>query len=174
MFHLRLVINHQIPMLLCRWCWQLPRTPCMCSFGAGAGRCSPLRTPCMCSFRAGAGRCSRPRTPCKCSFGAGAGRCSPPRTPCMCSFGAGAGTSTVASLLPHRPPSGLCPYRGCQGSSVPSWGHLCLPSPPPLHRRAAASWPPRHPPQAPLARVACSQLHRSSISQPFLASCGHF
>ena len=38
----------------------------------------PPRTPCIRSFRAGAGRCSPPRTPCICSFGAGAGRCSPP------------------------------------------------------------------------------------------------
>jgi hypothetical protein len=53
-------------------------TPCICSFRAGAGRCSPPRTPCMCSFRAGAGRCSPPRTPCMCSFRAGAGRCPPP------------------------------------------------------------------------------------------------
>jgi len=38
----------------------------MCSWCAGAGRCSRSRTPCICSFRAGAGRCSRPRIPCTC------------------------------------------------------------------------------------------------------------
>ena len=66
-------------------------TPCMCSFGAGAGRCSHPRTHCIRPFGTGAGRCSRPRTPCIVFFGAGAGRCPPPRTPCILSFGAGAG-----------------------------------------------------------------------------------
>ena len=78
-------------------------TPCICSFGAGAGRCSPPRTPCICSFGAGAGRCSPPRTPCMCSFGAGAGRCLPPRTPCMCSFGAGADRHCAASCARRLP-----------------------------------------------------------------------
>jgi hypothetical protein len=31
--------------------------PCIGSFGAGAGTCSPPRPPCICSFGAGAGRC---------------------------------------------------------------------------------------------------------------------
>ena len=68
--------------------WQMlapPRTPCIYSFGTGAGRFSRPRTPCIGSFGAGAGSRSRPRTPCICSFGASAGRCPPPRTPCMCS-----------------------------------------------------------------------------------------
>ena len=44
--------------------WQrfAPRTPCIGSFGAGAGKCSPPRTPCMCSFCVceGTGRTSMP------------------------------------------------------------------------------------------------------------------
>jgi hypothetical protein len=85
-----------------------PRTPCIGSFDAGAGRCSPPSTPCIGSFHAGTGRCSSPRTPCICSSGAGARRCSPPRTPCICSFHAGAGRELVPPHSLHL----LC-WRWC-------------------------------------------------------------
>jgi len=88
--------RYSLHVLLWRWCEQMlapphslhvllsradspSRTPCMCSFGAGAGRCSPPRTPCMCSFGAGAADARPPGILCMCSFGAGASRCSPPR-----------------------------------------------------------------------------------------------
>ena len=54
----------------------LPRAPP----GQPALTCPPPGgTPCICSSGAGAGRCSPPRTPCIGSRGACAGRCSPPR-----------------------------------------------------------------------------------------------
>jgi hypothetical protein len=136
-----------------------PRTPCMCSFRAGAGRCSPPRTPCMCSFRAGAGRCSPPSTPCMCSFGASAGRCSPPRTPCMCSSVAGAGRCS-----PPRTPC-ICPFGAGAGRCSPPphslhwllrrWcGQTCAAS---FARRLTLCRPLREPPS--LAHAGCRRLY---------------
>ena len=116
----------------------------------------------------------RPRTPGIGSFGAGAGRCLPLHTPCMCSLCADADTSIVASLAPLRPPPCLWPHRVYCGSRVPSWGHICLASPPTSPHRASASLSPRRPPQARLARVAYPPLHRPfppSLRILLLASC---
>jgi hypothetical protein len=55
---------------------------CAASSLLPAGRCPRPRTPCICSFGAGSGRGLSPRSPCMCSSGAGAGRWSRPRPPC--------------------------------------------------------------------------------------------
>ena len=78
------------------------------------------RTPCIGSFGAGAGRCPRPRTPFICFFGDGAGRCPRPRTPCICPFGDGAGRHCSASPLRRLLPLRLPP---------PVSGDLRVPSP---------------------------------------------
>ena len=138
--------------------------PCRCTallpLDDGRGSLAPQpHTPCMCSFSAGAGRCSPPRTPCIGSVCAGAD--SPPlHTPCIGSFRADVGTSSAACLPPRRPPPCPSPHFFCSGSPVPAWGHLCLPLPPPL-LRCAASLSPRCPPQARRALVARPLLHRS-------------
>jgi hypothetical protein len=139
--------------------------PCRCTallpLDDGRGSLAPQpHTPCMCSFSAGAGRCSPPRTPCIGSVCAGADTCPPLHTPCIGSFRADVGTSSAACLPPRRPPPCPSPHFFCSGSPVPAWGHLCLPLPPPL-LRCAASLSPRCPPQARRALVARPLLHRS-------------
>ena len=139
--------------------------PCRCTallpLDDGRGSLAPQpHTPCMCSFSAGAGRCSPPRTPCIGSVCAGADTCPPLHTPCIGSFRADEGTSSAACLPPRRPPPCPSPDFFCSGSPVPAWGHLCLPLPPPL-LRCAASLSPRCPPQARRALVARPLLHRS-------------
>ena len=88
----------------------LPHTPCICSFGAGAGRCSRPHTPCIGSLCAGAGRCPSLHTPCIGSFGAGAGTSRAP----SCKHLFSASTSPLprlsdASLPPRRPPQARWP-----------------------------------------------------------------
>ena len=73
--------------------------PCICSFGAGARRCSIPCIPCIRSFGAGARRCSIPCIPCICSFGAGARRCSILRIPGIGFFGAGGRTCLPFAFL---------------------------------------------------------------------------
>jgi hypothetical protein len=102
---------------------------------------SPPRTPCICSFHAGAGTGSPPRPPCIGSVGAGAGRCPRPRTPCIGSFGVGAGTGRpcVSHLLLSPP---LLPQTRCGGPVLPhcppcvcrpplAWSRRCRSPPPP-------------------------------------------
>ena len=88
---------------------------------------SPPRTPCIRSSGAGAGRGSPPRTPCICSFDAGAGRGPPPRTPCICSSGGCADRHCAASfaprlplLRPHRAPA-ACPRRSRLPPTLRAW-----------------------------------------------------
>ena len=121
-----------------RVAFPLPHTPCICSFGAGAGRCSRPHTPCIGSLRAGAGRCPSLHTPCIGSFGAGAGTSRAPSCEHLCP----ASTPPLprlsdASLPPRRPPQTLWPRVASSPlvlalSSSPSGlgGHACLLVPP--------------------------------------------
>jgi len=95
-------------------------------------------TPCICSLGAGAGRCSRPLTPCIGSFGAGAGTSRAPSCEHLCP----ASTPPLprlsdASLPPRRPPQARWPRVASSTlvlalSSSPSGlgGQACLLVPP--------------------------------------------